>query len=68
MVFEDEIDRWQVIERLVWSVEIVLDKPFGQTFVELYRVSGHVAEGEKLVLKRPVEPFIDRIVLRCLHS
>ncbi len=63
MVLEAEANWRQVIQGLMRSAEVVFDEPFGQPPVELNSVRQHVAQTEKLILERAVEPFIDRIVL-----
>ncbi len=63
MVFENEVDGWQISQRLVRSHEVVFDEPLSQIPVEQCGICCHVAKAQKLILEGSVEPFVHGIVL-----
>jgi hypothetical protein len=65
VIFEREADRGQVSQSLVGSPEVILHQPLGQVAVENHGLGRHIAEADELVLQRPVEPLVERMVLGC---
>lgn len=62
MVFEGEANGRQIIQGLVRSSEVVFNEPLGQVAIKNKGVRRHVAQRNKLVLQRPVESLVDRVV------
>lgn len=63
MIFESEVDGWQVSQGLVRPAEVVLNEPLGQVPIEGHRIVRHLPHGQEFVLECAVEPFIDSVVL-----
>lgn len=62
------LDRYRVVQGLVRSPEVVLDKPLGETPIETGAVCSHIPHLDEFLFERPIEPFLEGVVRRGLGT